>query len=507
MFDIPRPFQNYFSNRGLNPQTFLSPASWNDVPHPSTLVGMKDVVQRLLRAVQLKEKVAIFGDYDCDGILSTAILYTTFQFLGLDVVPYLPHRSEGYGLNKAAVYQFARERVRLIVTVDNGIKAHEALQVASRIGVDTLVVDHHQRDIKDPETAFIWDPQYCGTSLAMMVAWQLLIEAGASKFAPNMVVSFNRLSTIATIADCIPLVGPSRKLVQLGLQSLSAPNSPGLKRLLEIAHISGKPSASQLAWGVCPMLNAAGRMSHPSVGFEAITEQDPVTAVARAEHISALNKERKKAQAFFMEKLVKDVGKVEHALVHYDPEFPPGLVGILAGRAAEIFHVPAFVLTSGTSPELAVGSGRTANGINLVEMLANCGNIFTKFGGHPQAAGVTLPVAMLSEFQMQFSRLAAKTPHQASSTTKIDGTLSIEEINQDFLRVLDLLEPFGQGNPPPCFVIENVTPCNISRGMADLVQNGRSIRVFTRGNIVDPDRKSNCVVEFESKAFALKVIL
>ena len=443
--------------------------------------------------------------YDCDGVASCAILKATIEICGHSCLPYLPHRDEGYGLSKDAVLQFAKQGIQLIITVDNGIAAHEPIHLAKRLGIDVVVIDHHSKTT-DPEDAraIVWDPEYCAGSLTLMAAWGILEHFHSGDKLMRIVDSLNRLGAIASIADSIPLTGTARTLTRLGLASLPRTQQhAGLRAFLSMAYISGVPSASQLAFSVIPTINAVGRVLHPSIGLDMLCAKND-QAVELAQKMVACNRERREIEQRCFTELVESSSAVEHAYVGFSPEWPKGIVGILASRAVEHFGVPAFVLGLNKKTGMAVGSGRSVPSFSLIDALDHCRASLVRFGGHPAAAGITLEVEKVPEFQSALAAYASQFDLTQPTAVEPDADLDIAEITSDFKNCLAAMEPFGVGNPAPIFRFSNVEI--YENGRTTVTQNGRSINVFTRKLNVEEGAYRTALVEMGSRANVLKTV-
>ena len=502
---VPRSLLPVFEKRGIaDIESFLAPSTWSQVPHPLTIPGMKPVVDRIVSAIQQKESIAIHGDYDCDGLASCAILKASIELAGHSCLPYLPHRDEGYGLSKDAVLQFAKQGIHLIVTVDNGIAAHDPILLAKRLGMEVVIIDHHSKTT-NPEaaSAIVWNPEYCAGSLTLMAAWGILEHFYSGDKLMRIVDSLNRLGAIASIADSIPLVGTARTLTRLGLASLPHTQHAGLRALLSMAYISGVPSASQLAFSVIPTINAVGRVSHPSIGLDMLCAKDE-HAIELAQTMVSCNRERRAIEQQCFTAMVESSSVVQHAYVGYSPDWPKGIVGILASRAVERFGVPAFVLGLNKKTGMAVGSGRSLPGFSLIDALEFCKTSLVRFGGHPAAAGVTLEVEKIPEFQSALAEYASQFDLSKSVAVEADADLNIADITNDFRNCLAAMEPFGIGNPAPVFRFSNVEI--YENGKTTVTQNGRSIRVFTRKLNIEEGAYRTALVEMGSRANVLKAV-
>jgi single-stranded-DNA-specific exonuclease len=456
---VPAPIARVLDSRGITGaarDTFLSPSSWSQMETPGELPGMTAVRDRILDAIRLNQPICLFGDYDADGVLSSAILYTTLRMLGGTVEVVLPRREDGYGLNVAAVKRFSTAGKHLIVTVDNGIAAFEPIRMAGLLGMDTVVIDHHHRQEETPDaTAILWDPRYCAGGLALMTSWALLdAERGADR-AAKTVESMSKLAAIATIGDVIPLVGVGRTLTRLGMASLARNSHAGLNRLLEVSGVrGGAPTSRQLAFGVCPRVNAASRMGDPNDALAVFLETDPAVAIERVNRLDELNKRRRDLQKILCQQMIERTGSVGNVCVAYNPSWLHGLVGIMAARAVEHYHVPAIVFGLDHKTGLAYGSARSVPGFNLVDALNACSGLLVKYGGHAAAAGVTIKPEFMDEFRAVLSAYigSGTVEHQQ---VKAETHLELSEYSMDFDGAIRAMEPFGNGNPNPLFVIRN----------------------------------------------------
>jgi single-stranded-DNA-specific exonuclease len=263
---LPPILDSVLTNRGIMDRRSYFCSDWDAVPSPFSLSGLSDVVERIDSAIDNGDRIGIYGDYDCDGIAATAILRAALRLARCLPAIELPTRAHGYGLTADAVHRFSRTGIRLLIAVDNGISAHSAIRLAWRLGIDVIVIDHHSK-VSDPaEAVVLWDPSFCGALLSLMVAWGLLERRD---FHPlrKFLEGLNRVATIAAVADCIPLVGPVRLLTRLGLRAMRDTPHAGLRALLDAARIGDVVRASDLAWRVCPALNAPGRLSTPTLAL------------------------------------------------------------------------------------------------------------------------------------------------------------------------------------------------------------------------------------------------
>ncbi|MGH9616775.1 MAG: DHH family phosphoesterase, partial [Acidobacteriaceae bacterium] len=290
-----QPLVEVLVGRGIEDvDAFLKVPSWSDLPDPFSIPSMGQAVDRVLRAVERNERIAIFGDYDCDGVLATHILQIVLRDLRTTARIYLPHRDEGYGLNSSVIHDFSCSGTDLLIAVDNGINARSAVHLGHRLGIDVLVIDHH-RIQEGAEVVAVWSPEFCGAGLATIFAWALLTRAGwRDSRLECLLLKCSQYAAIASIADCVPLLGATRALTKIGLAELGRTGHAGVRELLKSGCAdAAHPDSHDVAFGIAPRLNAAGRLAHPSLAlqvFEAQTEEDAHQSVDR---LNELNLERR----------------------------------------------------------------------------------------------------------------------------------------------------------------------------------------------------------------------
>ena len=495
MMPLCAPIADVMMNRGIeDPETFLAPSKWSDMPSPLQIQGMNEAVDRILLAVRLKQRIAVFGDYDCDGALSAAILQVTLGRLGARPVIYLPHRDEGYGFTNEAVHRFSLSGTDLVITIDNGINAAGPIQLARRLGIDVVVVDHHHIEIS-AEAISVWSQEYCAAGLGLMLCWALLEAAHVSEAEIATVLkSLSRLAAIASIADCVPLTGPTRILTRIGLTELGHTHHAGLQQLLRWAGVrqGQSPSSEQIAFRVAPRINAAGRIGHPKEVLRmlgAITAKDQIES---AFALDRLNQERRNLEKEAVQELLLMVGNCAPAsLVVYGPQWRKGIAGILASRARERYGVPAVVLVHDSRTGMAVGSARSVDGFSLIEALRACRSQLHRFGGHDQAAGLTVAVECIDSFRLEFETFLLQNPPQRIEAREADADLDLGTADHRFFEQLRQLEPFGIGNPTPIFRVKDAVVQPATAGFVFVSQvNTRLPGLRSRGNIKARSAKS-----------------
>ena len=437
------------------------------------LTGMREAVDRLRAAIAAKEKILIYGDYDVDGTVSVVILKKAIELAGGEANFHVPHRlKDGYGMRAEVIERAAAMGVRLIISVDTGIRAGEVVRGARELGIDVIVTDHHLPEAELPPALAILNPNrpdcnypdknLCGAGVAFKLVQALLSTLGwpEEKLA-RMLKSFLKLVAVATVADVVPLTGENRIIVKYGLQGLNRVHNPGLRALLEISGMpSGRsPSARQVAFQIAPRINAAGRMDDAEKVIRMFLTDDLECARVLAAELHLLNEDRQQTEAEIVRLILEDCERVpvsadQCALVFTGPNWHRGVVGIVASRLVDRFHRPVFVLSEEEGE--AQGSGRSIAAFHLLEALESMPEFFTRFGGHRQAAGVSMPVDRVSDFRQRLNAYAAErlTPADFRPQLRIDAVVDLKELTTG-PAVAEILSmaPFGFGNPAPLLAI------------------------------------------------------
>jgi len=431
------------------------------------MTGLRPAVQRLRAAIDRGEAVLIYGDYDVDGTTAIVILKAALELCGGKVDYHVPHRiREGYGMRDEVIEQAAERGIRLIVSVDTGIRAFAAAATAERCGVDLIVTDHHLPQSDGvPKALAVVNPNQpgceypckslCGAGVAFKIAQALLVESGRERLLP----SFLKMVAIATIADAVPLVGENRVFAKLGLEGLRKPVNAGLRALLSNCDLDGsRPlSASDIAFRVAPRLNAAGRMDIAERVIQLFTEKDAAKATEMAMQLNQLNGDRQQAEQRILEEIQQKIEsapalKDAYCLVIDGEGWHRGVIGICATRVVERYHRPALVFSCENGE--AHGSGRSITPFHLLEALESCPELFTRYGGHSHAVGCALPTDRIAELRSRLDHHARQrlTPEDFVPVLEYDAEISLDDIKHDFWLGLQRLEPFGSGNPVPVFV-------------------------------------------------------
>ena len=446
---------------------FLHP-SLDHLHDPFKLTGMTAAVERLEEAIARRERIAIHGDYDVDGITSTVILRRALEMLGGDVVHFIPERlRDGYGLQAAAIERLHADGVSLIVSVDCGIRGIDAARRARELGVDLIVTDHHEPDDELPVAVAVLNPKrhdcsypdkyLAGVGVALKVVQALCGRAGRSKWLP----AFVKIAAIGTLADVVPLVGENRVIARFGLESLSrGPHTVGLRALLDCCGLTGKTIDSyQVAFMLAPRVNAAGRMSTPDIATRLLLATDGALEQEARALAQQLNDENLRRQQEEAELVANAKTAIEtdpavgahNVLVVGGAGWHRGVIGIAASKLVDTYHKPAIVLS--IDGDVAHGSCRSIPDFDMLNALERCADLFVKFGGHRQAAGLTMEAGRVPEFRQRINAWADEVlePDQLRPRLRIDAPLPLNGITHDLVRGLDSLGPFGMGNPRPVF--------------------------------------------------------
>ena len=462
--------------RGLNDldaaRRFLSP-SLDDLHDPFRLAGMREAVERILAAITRRERIAVHGDYDVDGVTSTVILRRALELAGADVVHFIPERMrDGYGLQPASIERLHAEGAKLVISVDCGIRGMEAARRARELGLDLIITDHHEPDLELPCALAVINPkrhdcQYPDKNLAGVGVALKLVQALCGRVdRANLLPAFVKIAAIGTLADVVPLVGENRVIAKLGLGLLSrGPHRVGLRALLDVCGLTGKDIDSyHIGFVLAPRVNAAGRMSSPDIAARLLLAADEAMADEARELATLLDTENLRRQQEEAEivaqakKIVEtdlEVGS-RTVIVVAGQGWHRGVIGIVASKLVDAFHRPAIVLS--IDGDVAHGSCRSIPSFDLLGGLEACESLLTKFGGHKQAAGLTIEAARVREFRSRINDHADERlgPDDLRPRLWLDGPLPFRGITAQVAEELASLAPFGAGNPSPLFTASRV---------------------------------------------------
>ena len=477
---------------------YLSSSLREDLPSPFEMIDMEPAVARLVRAIEDKEQIGIWGDYDVDGTTGASLLVCFLRALGAQPIYYVPHRiEEGYGLNTAGLRRLKERGVGLVVTVDCGISNAIEIAAAREFGLDIIVIDHHQPP-ELPRALAVVNPHrkdcpfpdkgLCAAGLAFYVVIALRAKLRERGWFPNGVLDIRPyldIVTLGTIADMVPLRGVNRTLLRRGLQELSSSRRPGVVALKKVAGIlDGDVSAGQVGFRLGPRINAAGRVDYGIKVVELLTTESHETAARIAQELEAHNIERRAVEAAVLEQAlacataVMDGGGC-HSLVLAGDGWHAGVLGIVASRIVEKYCRPTVVI--GFEGDQGKGSARSIRGFHLVQGFQYCAEHLEKFGGHEYAGGLSIKAAKLERFAEEFEKFArqALMPDDLLPLLEVDAELEFPEIDLGLLRQLNVLKPFGVGNPEPLFMTTGAEICErrtFSSGVRyRLRQAGRAI--------------------------------
>jgi single-stranded-DNA-specific exonuclease len=477
---LPHVLAELLVARGITePQdaaAFLNPET-SHLHNPSQMLGMFAAVERVERAIVGRELILLYGDYDVDGTTAVVLLKTAIEMLGGVVRFHVPHRTrEGYGLQSSVLETACAEGVRLVITVDTGMRAFAEAEIARLLGMDLIVTDHHLPDANDavPHALAILNPNQkgccypekslCGAAIALKLAQALLERRDETRTREKTLPSFLKMASIATIADAVPLRGENRTIAALGLRELRRPIGVGLRALFAAAALD--PASKQLtgfdiAFRLAPRINAAGRMDVASDVIELFTTTDLSRAQELAAKLEQLNRERRETEAVMLkaieDRLATDTELATEPLLVLDGEgWHRGVIGILASRVVERTAKPAIIVC--VEDGVAFGSGRSVDGFPLLQAIETCSDLFTRFGGHAFAVGFAVPAASLLEVKRRLSSYAAKqlAGREAEHLLHIHAELPLNRITPVLAGWIRKLEPLGHGNPEPVFVARNV---------------------------------------------------
>lgn len=446
-------------------ERFLHP-SLSQLHNPFLMADMEVAVERLRRAIDRKEKILIYGDYDVDGTMAVVVLLTALRSLGAKVETYIPRRlTEGYGMRVPVVERAAAEGFRVVLSVDTGIREHEVIARASELGIECIVTDHHLPESQLPPARAILNPRRAdcaypdkglsGVGVAFKLAEALLGE----RTSERLIQSYLKIVAIGTIADVVPLVGENRIIATFGLAGLrsAAGGHKGLEALLDVAGLQGRTIGSgDVAYRLAPRLNAAGRLDDARDVIDLFTASDASKARAIAERLEILNRERQRVEDKILEEITEIMGQRPEmaertSLVFSKEGWHRGVIGIVAQRVVDRYHRPTLVI--GTENGIGQGSGRSIPKFHLLDALTAVSGLFERYGGHAQAAGFTLAAERIGELETQLESYtrAHLTPMDLERKLRVDAEVTLEEVDGRLYEQVKRLEPFGFGNPTPVF--------------------------------------------------------
>ena len=491
--EIPKILAVLLQTRGLtDPEQirnlFSAQARFSD---PFLMTDMDRAAERILTAIDAFETIAVYGDYDADGITATAMLYSYLESCGANVLYYIPEREgEGYGLNCNAIELLHQRGVNLIVTVDNGISSVDEVGFSNSLGMDVVITDHHRpREVLPPAYAVV-DPYRPGDTgpfkdfSGVGVAFKLITALeGEDCDLTALLDNYADLVAIGTIGDIVPLTGENRSLVKAGLELISRTDRVWLQALIEQAGMEGRRlTANNVAFTIVPRINATGRIGSPDRAVRLLVSEFPDEAGELSAEICDDNEYRRQIENEIYEKVIQILHEqperlYDRVIVVEGEDWHQGVIGIVSSRITDRFGKPSVIISC--SGGEAKGSGRSVEGFSLFEAVCSCEKLLTKFGGHPMAAGLSMPAENVGVFRRAINRYAAGRPEpMPAPVLRIDCLLRPDELSTEIPRAVSMLEPFGMGNPSPLFGLFGMTLADITP-----VGGGKHLRVsVTQGN-------------------------
>lgn len=491
-FDVPPIIAMLLDIRGITSEEsiyqFLSDD--NELIDPYLMTDMEKAVNRINKALNDGEKICIYGDYDADGVTSTALLYSYLDGVGADVMYYIPSRdSEGYGLNTCAIDKINEYEVKLIITVDNGVSAILEIDYANELGIDTVITDHHRTPAVLPNAVAVVNPHrpdcdYPFKELSGVgVVFKLLMALEDENLDVDLLLKkYSDITAMGTIGDIVSLTGENRIIVKYGLQSINNLERLGIKELLDDAGLKGnKISAGRLSFTLVPRINACGRLGLSEKSVKLLLTEDAAVAKEIAAELGEDNRLRQDIEREILEKIKSYIQdnptiKAQRIIVISGENWHAGVIGIVASRLKEIYGKPVIVITWDENG--AKGSGRSIKGFSLIDAITSCSDLLSHFGGHPMAAGLSLDKENINEFTIRINQYAKGLGKMPLPVLEIDCKLNPSALSVDMAQQLTALEPFGAGNPTPLFGLYNMTLKSIIP-----IGGGKHLRlVFTRGD-------------------------
>jgi single-stranded-DNA-specific exonuclease len=481
--DLPQFLAQLLVARGIRTpeqaSAFLSP-SLDQLHDPFLMLGMDTAVRRIQQAVSAGELILIYGDYDVDGTTAVVLLKTAIERLGGTVRFHVPHRlREGYGMQREILETAAAEGVRLVISVDTGIRAFAAAEAAAALGLDLIVTDHHIPESPDhsaaalPRALAILNPSQpgcpypckhlCGAGVAFKLSQALLEQHEPEVARAKLIPSFLKLLAIATVADAVPLLGENRIFVAIGIRELERPVHSGLRALMQVAQLdpSQRPlTPIDIGFRLGPRINAAGRMDIASEVVELFTTRDPNRALVIAQKLEQLNTDRRNTEAAALNQILAQLDQPHflnsRCLVIDGDGWHRGVIGILASRVVDRTGKPALVLAHEDGE--AYGSGRSIPSFHLLNAIESCHDLFTRFGGHAHAAGFSLPSVRVPELRQRLADYAAThlSDEDLGAPLEYDAPLPLESVDESLYSWLKKLDPCGMDNEEPIFLAENI---------------------------------------------------
>ena len=467
-YNINKLLATILANREIEDiKTYIEPTRY-DFHKPYEMPDMGKAVNRIVKALENKEKIIVFGDYDVDGITSITVLKSFFKDLGIEVGQYIPNRlNEGYGLNKDAIKKIESEGYNLMITVDCGITGIEEVAYAKELGIETIITDHHEPGQSLPDAVAVVDckrkdNRYPFRELAGVGVAFKLCQAISQKLNldEKQYLKYLDIVALGTISDIVPLKDENRVITKLGLMLLKQTKNCGLVSLLNIAGYK-KIDSTAISFGVAPRINACGRMGCANEALDLLLSTNMRDASEKARNIAKYNSDRQKYERIIYDDAIKQIEKGhlenESSIVLGGDNWHHGVVGIVASKITDLYYKPCLLVCFENGDNIGRGSGRSIPGFDLHEALTECNDILDGFGGHSMAVGLSIKKENLPKLKEKFEEISKKAHiEEISPIIKIDSIINIDNINKEIVESLELLEPIGEGNKMPIFAFKNL---------------------------------------------------
>ena len=461
------------NNRNLD-QRHLNKFKLSEKLHdPYLLEDMDKAVTRILKAIRNNEKITVYGDYDVDGVTSTVLMVKLFQKLNYDIAYLVPHREkDGYGLKIPGVDEALKIKTDLLITVDNGISSHEAINYANEKGIDVIVTDHHLQEGDLPAAFAVINPNrknskypfkgICGAGVVYKLIHAIAHRELADDHFKNFMLTNLDLLCLATIADMVPLIDENYAFCKFGLKALEETMRPGLVELKRVSGVLGKTiTPMTIGFYLAPRINAAGRLQHASIAVELLLSETIDRAKNLVTELNNLNSKIQVMQQSYIEDVIFKIEENElhdnKMIIVEDKNWSPGLVGLISGRIKEKYYLPSMAFTTDDDGNY-VGSARSIDNFNITNALTQFNHLFLNYGGHEKAAGVTIPAENYQHFKNEIINYADQhiSEEDLIQNLLIDSFVGPEQLNESIIRMIGEIGPFGEGNPEPVIAMENV---------------------------------------------------
>lgn len=498
-FEIPLVTAQVLVNRGLqdvNEASLFLHGKLSQLHDPFIFSDMKNAVDRVYQAIEKKEKIVLYGDYDVDGSTGTALLLYVFRDLKAEVEYYVPHRvEEGYGVNKMALDSLKKEKTKLIITIDNGISAVKEIEYAGKLGMDVIVTDHHEPKEELPKCVAVLDPKapgekypfkgLSGVGMAFKLAHAIVRRGLEINYPPAKDIDLKEhldLVALGTVADVVPLTDENRIMVKHGLKKLSRTSKVGLKVLKEKSGLNDEISTGQVAFRLAPRLNASGRIGNARNSIDLLCTRDETEAVTLAHTLEETNRQRQEIERHVLEEAMKQVKsnvdlENDSVIVLEGENWHSGVIGIVASRLVGTYYKPTVIIS--VDGKEGKGSARSIKNLHILEALTDCEKELKTYGGHKQAAGLSIETKALEKFRTKFAQSVQSRikPEDLVPELEIDMEIKLGDITYDLLDSLETLSPYGYENPRPIFISRNLEALRPS-----LVGKNHLKLMFTDGN-------------------------